>query len=212
MKTALITGASGLVGKYLTDLILEDKRYSSLTLLTRKPLNLIHEKLVQVPFDFDKPDARAVSADDIFCCLGTTIKTAGSKAEFYKVDYEYVKMIARMGHANGSKRFALVSSLGANKNSMVFYNKTKGAVEEAVSDIGYEGCYIFRPSILLGRRSEFRFGETMGKLLIGTFAVALPRKYKPVPAVTVARKMIDVMNSGETGNKYIESDSIHQYT
>ena len=207
MKKALVIGGSGLVGKHLIELLLADGRYTVLA-LARKPLAIKNEKIIQVLFDFDNPDKTAVAADEIFCCLGTTIKAAGSKRAFYKVDYEYVLTIAQAGYANGAKKFALVSSMGANKNSNVFYSKTKGAIEEAVSRIGYESLFIFRPSILLGRRTEFRLGEMIGKSLMKVFDFAIPKKYKAIEARQVAKAMVAGMNSGKTGIHILESDSI----
>ena len=161
MKTALILGGTGLIGKQLTHLLLGDKRYNKIILLVREPMNLIHEKMEQVKFDFEKPDAALVKADDIFCCIGTTINTAGSKAAFKKVDHDYVLDIARIAYSNGAKKFALVSSMGANKNSFFFYSKIKGETEEEVKQIGYESFLIFRPSVLLGTRNKDRLGELL---------------------------------------------------
>jgi uncharacterized protein YbjT (DUF2867 family) len=207
MKKALVVGGTGLIGKQLIELLLEDERYIVIALV-RKPLAIKHTKLISVQFDFDNPDTPAVVADEIFCCLGTTIKTAGSKPAFYKVDYEYIFTIAQAGYSNGAKKFALVSSLGANKDSNFFYRKTKGAIEEAVTRIGYESLFIFRPSILLGHRSEFRPGEMIGKLLMTIFAFAIPKKYKAIKAGQVAKAMIAAMNSAKTGVYILESDTI----
>ncbi len=207
MKKALVIGGTGLIGKQLIELLLAGEKYIVIALV-RKPLSLTHEKLIQVVFDFDHPDKQAVVADEIYCCLGTTIKTAGSKPAFYKVDYEYVLTIAQTGFSNDAKKFALVSSMGANKNSNIFYSKTKGAIEEAVTRIGYNSLFIFRPSILLGRRTEFRFGEMIGKFLMTVFAFAIPKKYKAIEARQVAKAMIAGMNSGKTGIHILESDSI----
>ena len=207
MKKALVVGGTGLVGKQLIELLLADDRYTVVALV-RKPLPIINKKLTTILFDFDNPVKTLVVADEIFCCLGTTIKTAGSKPAFYKVDYEYVLMIARAGYDNGVRKFALVSSMGANKYSGIFYNKTKGAIEEAVTSTGYENIFIFRPSILLGKRSEFRLGEMVGKFLMTSLAFALPKKYQPIEARQVAAAMVSSMNSGKTGLHILESDSI----
>jgi uncharacterized protein YbjT (DUF2867 family) len=167
-----------------------------------------HERLLQIEFNFDNPDKTAVVADEIFCCLGTTIKVAGSKPAFYKVDHDYVLTIAQTSYSNGAKKFALISSMGANKNSSLFYNKTKGAIEEAVTGVGYESLYIFRPSLLLGQRADFRLGEIVGKSIMKIFSFAIPDKYKAIEARQVARAMIACMNEGKTGVHILESDSI----
>ncbi|MBC7889797.1 MAG: NAD(P)H-binding protein [Ferruginibacter sp.] len=207
MKKALVIGGTGLIGKQLIEQLLADSRYNVIA-LARKPLAIQHEKLLQPPFDFDHPDNSLIVADEIFCCLGTTIKKAGSKQGFYKVDYQYVLTVARAGYSNGAKKFALVSSLGANKNSGIFYSKTKGEIEEAVTGIGYESLFIFRPSMLLGQRAEFRVGEMIGKLLMKSFAFLIPKKYKAIAGGQVAKAMIDCMNSGKTGVNILASDSI----
>lgn len=208
MKTALIVGGTGMTGKQLTELLLKDGRYSKLILLVRRPMDLEHEKLEQVIFNFDYPNRSVVVADEIFCCLGTTIKTAGSKEAFYKVDHDYVSLIARVGFENGAKRFAVVSAMGTNKNSKVFYNKVKGMMEETVSKTGYEACLIFRPSLLLGNRNEFRLVEKIAQFFMTSFSFAIPKKYKGIEARQVAKAMVVAMNSGMKGIKIFESDEI----
>ena len=208
MKTALIVGGTGMTGKQLIELLLTDTRYSKLILLLRKPIDLKHEKLEQIAFNFDYPNRSVVVADEIFCCMGTTIKTAGSKDAFYKVDYEYVSLIARIGFENGIKRFAMISAMGANKNSTVFYNKVKGMVEETVSQTGYGACFIFRPSLLLGQRYEFRLGEKIATFFMTTFSFAIPKKYKAIDAKQVAKAMIIAMNFEKNGLQIFESDEI----
>ena len=208
MKTALIIGGTGLIGKQLTQLLLADKRYSKIVLLLRRQLDMVHDKLIQVVFDFDNPDSSLVVADEIYCCLGTTIKVAGSKAAFYKVDHDYVINTAKAGFLNGAKKFALVSSMGANKASAIFYNKTKGETEEDARSIGFESLYIFRPSLLLGNRTEFRLGESIGKFLMVPLAFLMPKKYKPIQASQVAHAMVTAMNKAEAGIHIFESDSI----
>jgi uncharacterized protein YbjT (DUF2867 family) len=205
MKTAIIVGATGLIGKQLTQLLLEDKRYSEIKLLVRRPIETQNEKLKVIIFDFDDPDTSVVTADEIFCCLGTTIKTAGSQSAFLKVDFEYVLNIARKGFENGVIKFAMISSMGASKDSRVFYNK-KGQIEEAVIQIGFEGCYILRPSLLLGERSESRPGEQIGKFFMTAFSFLIPKKYKAIKAEQVAKAMIAIMNSGTKGVQVLESD------
>ena len=208
MKTALILGGTGLIGKQLTHLLIGDKRYSKIILLVREPMNLIHEKMEQVKFDFEKPDAALVKADDIFCCLGTTINIAGSKAAFKKVDHDYVLDIARIAYSNGAKKFALVSSMGANKNSFVFYSKIKGKTEEGVKQIGYESFLIFRPSVLLGTRNKDRLGELLSIFVLKIFSFATPKKYRPVDSGHVAKAMVAMMNTGKKGIQIFESDAI----
>ena len=209
MKIALVIGGTGLVGKQLTNLLINDKRYSKVVLLVRKPLGIIHEKLEQIQFDYDNPDETLIKGDDFFCCLGTTKAKAGSKEAFYKIDHDYVLNTATTAFKNGIKRAAIVSSIGANKNSSVFYQKTKGEVEEGASKIGFEACYILRPSVLVGNRTELRLGESLGIFFLNIFSFAMPKKYKPVAGNKVAQAMINAINSGKTGVQVIESDVIN---
>lgn len=208
MKTALIIGGTGLIGKQLTHLLIGDKRYKKIILLVREPMNLIHHKMEQVKFDFENPDATSIKADDIFCCIGTTIKIAGSKTAFRKVDFEYVLNIARVGFRNGARQFALVSSMGANKNSFFFYNKIKGEIEEAVKLIGYKKFLIFRPSVLIGHRNVHRFSELVSIFFLRIFSFVIPTKYKPIESDKVAKAMLVMMNNPVEGIHIYESDAI----
>jgi len=208
MKTALVIGATGLIGRQLVELLLADNRYTTVIALTRKPLSLKHSKLKNIQFDFDNPDEQQVQGDELFCCLGTTIKKAGSQQTFHKVDYEYTLLSAQLAYKNGTKRIALVSSMGADKNARIFYNRTKGAIEEAIAAIGFEATFIARPSLLLGNRTEFRGGELVAKTLMKVFDFAIPRKYRAIDAAQVAKAMIVLMNSGKTGFHVIESDAL----
>ncbi len=210
MKKALVIGASGLIGQQLIELLLQDENYSVIALI-RTALPIQHQRLLQVPFNFDNPNNEAIKADEIFCCLGTTIKVAGSQQAFYKVDFEYVLDIAKRAYLNGAKKFALVSSLGANKNSTVFYSKTKGAIEEAVTKIGYESLFIFRPSILLGKRTAFRVGERIAQSIFKFFSILIPKKYQAIQARQVAKAMIVCMNAGDKGVHILESHKIADF-
>jgi uncharacterized protein YbjT (DUF2867 family) len=207
MKKALVIGASGLIGQQLIDLLLQDENYSVIALI-RTALPIQHERLIQVPFNFDNPNNEVIQADEIFCCLGTTIKVAGSQQAFYKVDFEYVLDIAKRAYLNGAKKFALVSSMGANKNSTIFYSKTKGAIEEAVTGIGYESLFIFRPSLLLGKRTAFRTVERIAQSFFNFFSILIPKKYQAIQARQVAKAMIVCMNTGDKGVHILESDKI----
>jgi uncharacterized protein YbjT (DUF2867 family) len=210
MKVALIIGASGLTGKKLTRIMLADKRYSEVKILVRKPLDFIYEKLEQITMDFDHPDASKIAADEVYCSMGTTINKAGSKAAFRKVDYEYVYNLAKIAHANGATKFALVSAMGANKNSGIFYNKVKGEIEEAIAGIGFESYFIFRPSLLLGHRSEFRPGEAFAQFFMTTFSFLLPKKYRPISSKKLAEAMMEIMNNpAYKGKQVFESDVLN---
>jgi uncharacterized protein YbjT (DUF2867 family) len=207
MKKALILGGTGLIGQQLIDLLLQDNNYLEITLV-RKTLPIENERLTQVIFDYENPNNEVIIADEVFCCLGTTIKVAGSQKAFYKVDFEYAYDIAKRAYSNGAKKFALVSSLGANKQSSLFYNKTKGKIEEAITNIGYETLLIFRPSLLLGNRSSHRAGEKIAQSIFTNLSFLIPKKYQAIQAKQVAKAMITSMNLKERGIHILESDKI----
>ena len=207
MKKALVLGSSGLIGQQVIAQLLQKENYS-VTALVRTALPMQHNRLIQVIVDFDNINKEAIMADEIFCCLGTTSKLAGSKQAFYRVDFEYVLELATIGHLNGAKKFALVSSMGANEKSAVFYNKTKGAIEQAVASIGYETLFIFRPSLLLGKRKEFRLGERIAQFIFTSLSILLPKKYRAIQAKQVAKAMITCMDGTDSGIIVLESDKI----
>jgi len=211
MKTALIAGASGLTGSYLLQLLLENEKYHQVIALLRKPLEWQHPSLQQIIYDYDHPDSEKVRATHVYCCLGTTMKKAGSKTAFRRVDHDYPLELARMAHQNGTERFALVSAVGANSRSLFFYNRVKGQLEEDVQQIPFEASYIMRPSMLLGPRNERRLGEEVGKFAMKPFRFLLPSRAKPVHASQVAACMMDRMNRGDQGVHIIPSGEMLQY-
>lgn len=192
-KTALVVGASGLIGKQVVSLLLENHGYSEVVVLVRKSTFPAHQKLIEVVFDFDSPDPSVVRGDDVFCCLGTTMKKAGSKESFRKVDYEYPLLVARLALKNGASQLLLVSALGAAANSLFFYNRVKGEVEQQLAQLNYPQFKIFRPSLLLGARNENRFGEKLGEVLFRVFKpvmVGAMKNYRAIDSAKVARAMV----------------------
>ncbi len=208
MKTAIVLGATGLIGKKVTEHLLKNDTYSTVIILVRKPLNINHPKLKQHIFNYDAIDNTLLKGDDLFCCLGTTIKTAGSKEAFRKVDLDYVVNVAKASKGNGINHFAVISAMGANKNSIVFYNQIKGEMEESIKAIGFNSTYIIRPSLLLGDRKEFRFGELIGKFFMITLSFLIPKKYRAIYDVQVAIAMIHFMNQTERGFFVKENDEL----
>lgn len=192
MKTALIVGATGLIGKQLLDLLLVSDHYTRVTAVVRKPLGIQHAKLKVLIVDFDNLDAHAdeLKADDVFCCLGTTMKQAKSKDAFRKVDFEYPLEIGRITKAKGASHCLLVSALGADKSSSIFYNKVKGETEQALKLIGFDALHIFRPSLLLGSREEDRAGESAAKVFYKMFGFLIPKKYQAIDSLKIARAML----------------------
>ncbi|WP_027002594.1 oxidoreductase [Hugenholtzia roseola] len=215
-KTALIAGATGLVGEMLLQQLLADERYAKIKLLLRRPLAQTHDKLEQRVIDFDAlqtTDLKSFLADtdEFYCALGTTRKKAGSKEAFRKVDYDYVVNLARKAAQAGIPKVALVSAMGADKKSFFFYNQVKGEVEYEISHLDFELVYIARPSLLLGARQEERTGEDLAKVFDSLLNPIIPQKYKGIEAKKVAASMVSVLNSSKEGLIIIESDDLQTY-
>ncbi len=215
-KTALIAGASGLIGSHVLQLLADDNDFSRVKLITRKPLAINREKVSEIVVDFDELNqfSQRLTADVVFCCLGTTIKTAGSQENFRKVDYTYCLELAKAAKAQGAKQFMLVSSLGADAHSGNFYLRTKGDIENAIAALNFDSFCILRPSMLLGDRKETRIGESIGKVFMQAtgFLFAGPlKKYKAIEAQTVARCMVQLAKNPESGKLIFESDVIAHY-
>lgn len=212
MKIALIAGSTGLIGKQVLQLLLDSDRYSKVIALTRSELPP-HPKLVILQVDFDKLDQSADSlvADDVFCCLGTTMAKAKSKEKFYQVDFHYPLLIARIAQSQGAKQYLLVSALGADKESSIYYNRVKGEVEEAVRRVNYKAIHIFRPSLLLGSREEKRSGEDAAKIFYRIFGFLIPKKYQAIDSAKVARAMVSFASQDNEGVFIHESKELHHY-
>ena len=211
-KSALIAGATGLIGGYVLRHLLAHPSYARVEILVRRELPIRDPKLTQRIVEFARLDAGApgVAADDVFCCLGTTIRKAGSEEAFRRVDYDYPLALARLAKAVGAGKFLMVSSLGADPKSAVFYNRVKGEVEQAVAASALPAAYFFRPSLLTGPRAENRPAEkvaiAVGKL-VAPLLIGRLRKYRPIHADTVAAAMVYVANH-EVAAGVIESDAI----
>ena len=212
MKTALLVGATGLIGRQLLELLEKDAYYEKVFVLTRKPLAVSGkcENLV-VNFDLLNEVLSTLKADDVFCCLGTTMKVAGSKEAFRKVDYSYPLLTAQYSKQYGTSQYLLVSALGANKNSSVFYNKVKGEVEEAIGALGFTGYHIFRPSLLLGDRNEARSGEDAAKVFFKFFGFLVPNKWKGIEGRKVAKAMLHFAKENKSGMVIHESAEMQRF-
>jgi uncharacterized protein YbjT (DUF2867 family) len=216
MKTALIAGATGLVGSELLKLLVESDQYQNIHLMTRRSLGALSPKVTEHITDFNDLSGFQASAgfDHIFCTLGTTIKKAETKENFMKVDYDYVVELAKLAKRNGIKKFLVVSSLGANAKSHIFYNRVKGEVEAALRNLSLPHLFIFRPSLLMGERKEHRSGE---KTAIAVYKVISPlfwgpfRKYKGVEAKQVAKAMMMTALENDKSFSIIESDEIQKF-
>lgn len=214
-KTAIVFGATGLVGSVLLKQLSESPVYSEIITFSRKSLGFNHPKIKEV-FNYFTDLTTIKSSlygDDLFCCLGTTIKKAGSKENFKKIDFEMPVHLAKMAEENKIKGFFVVSSIGADAKSSNFYLRTKGEMEKEVLDCNIPKIAIVRPSMLLGKRNEFRFGEEIGKMLMKAFSIFVTgrlRKYRAIQAETVAKAMIIIANDDNSDQDIYESDELEE--
>lgn len=202
-RTALLAGATGLVGKHCLTRLLASDTYERVRVIVRRSTGVTHDKLEEVRVDFDNLESVSLGpVDDVFITLGTTIKVAGSQEAFYKVDHDYVVGSAKLGKRSGASRIALVSSIGAGGVAGNFYLRVKTEMERDVRALGYECVDILRPGLLMGERSEKRSGEALGisamKLISGLMVGPL-RQYRPIAAEEVAEAMIAAIQKGEPG-------------
>ncbi|WP_337043400.1 oxidoreductase [Emticicia sp. 17c] len=211
MKTALVVGATGLIGNHLTQKLVNHPAYSTVKVMVRKPLGFQHPKLQQIIVDFDNLDPSVVVADDVFCCLGTTMKQAGSKAAFYKVDFTYPLEVAKAALKNGAQQYFIVTAMGADEKSMFYYNRVKGEVEKALSDLRFPTLVIFRPSLLLGERTESRAGEGLATILMTKLDFLIPAKYKAIRGETVANAMLATAQQGIKGKDILVSEKMQAF-
>lgn len=194
-RTAVVLGATGLVGQEVVKELCRREEYSEVTAITRTRLTINHQKLINKIIDFDYLEGMHLGlVDDVYCCLGTTMKKAGSKAAFRKVDLDYPLQFASLAKKNNVRQFLVISAMGADPSSPFYYNKVKGLMEEQLKEMNLAGLQIFRPSLLLGDREEFRFGESIGAkvmTLAGWAMVGPLRTYKAVRAEQVALAMVE---------------------
>src|SRR6266700_921850 len=211
--TALLLGGSGLVGGFCLSALLEDPEYVPVTLLGRRELTVpANPKLKQKTVSFENLNAADfANEEDIFCAMGTTIRKAGSQDAFRRVDYEYPLSAAKLALNAGAKQFILVSSVGADAQSKNFYLRTKGELEQAVNALGFRAVHIFRPSILLGKREEFRAGERIATTIAPALNLVLLgglHRYRAIHAATVGRAMVAIARQAMSGTNVHEYDQI----
>jgi len=207
-RTALLVGATGLVGSFLLQRLLASERYARVIVWARRDIGKTHPKLKVEIVDFERLEERRVEAEDVYCCLGTTIKQAGSQAAFRRVDHDYPVALARASARDGVKRLLVVSALGANPDATVFYNRVKGEMEETVRATGVPKTVFFRPSLLVGPRAQVRVGERVG-LVVGMLLGPLLGKYRPIHADVVAAAMLKAAER-DLPAQVLESDEIRK--
>lgn len=203
-KIALLAGASGLVGGYLLQALIEAPEYTRVYALTRRPLGKEHPKLANRIVNFERmaEQLKGLTAQDAFCCIGTTIAEAGSQEAFREADVDAVLLFAQAARAAGATRFVVVSSVGASSDSRKFYLRTKGEMEEAVSGLGFPSVDILQPSLLLGPRKAVRPLELTGRIfapLINPLLTGSREALRAIPAQTVARGMLGAARRGARG-------------
>ncbi|RTY87867.1 oxidoreductase [Flavobacterium sp. RSP15] len=211
MKTALVIGSTGLIGSQLLNLLLDSNDYLKVITFVKRDTGIKHKKLTQHLIDFDKPETykHLVIGDDFFCTIGTTIKKAGNKEAFRKVDFEYPRQFATIALYNKVNQYLIVSSLGADANSGNFYLKTKGEIQNFLKDCNFKSAVVVQPSLLLGNRAEFRFGEIVGAFFMKSLSFLFLgnlKKYKPIEAKTVAKALLKIAQTNNIGFKIYESD------
>ncbi|MCF4100548.1 NAD-dependent epimerase/dehydratase family protein [Gillisia sp. M10.2A] len=214
MKSAIILGATGLTGRALLNRLLDDPKYNKIILFSRSSVNIQNEKIEEHLIDVLQLQQYKdfFRADEVFCCIGTTKSQTPNKDLYHKIDYGIPVSAAKLCRENKIETFLVISALGANANSKVFYNKVKGEMQHAVLEQGISRTYIFQPSLIAGDRAEKRFFENLAKqsmkivnyLLIGSL-----KKYRSIPPETIAQAMHICANSGYS-KILIESDEIQQ--
>lgn len=210
MPSILLLGATGLVGKEVLRQALADPRITRIVAPTRRALSQTHAKLENPIVDFDALPADAAwwGCDGAICTLGTTMKRAGSREAFRKVDYDYVLAGATLAKRHGVKAFALVTALGANPNARFFYPHVKGEIEQAMAALDFASLTILRPNFIGGERSERRVAERAFLAVLGVINPILPRGMKLNPAPVIARRLIEAALGAPPGRHVVSSGEL----
>lgn len=210
-KTALVIGATGLVGRQLVNLLLDDARYEKVKVFSRRTTGISSPKLEERIVDFGLVESwkEFVVGDVLFSALGTTLARAGSKGAQYKVDFTFQYDFARIAAQNGVPALILVSSLGADILSKFFYMRMKGELEQAVRDLNFPGCVILRPGPLAGKREDFRLAEMLGVRAIRLLnKVGFLKAYEPISGLQVAKAMIKSADFANNGFEIFHSETL----
>ncbi len=207
--SAMVVGANGMIGKLLVEQLLQDEDYIEVKIIVRSLQAISHPKLKQVVINFEELKTIDIKADHVYCCLGTTIAKAGSKTAFELVDKTYPILVAKAALNNGSTLFAIVTAGGAHSTSSIFYNKIKGEVENELIALGYPYLGIFRPSMLLGNRTEKRSIERAGQIIMQALDFLIPKRYKAIQGNKVAFAMRMYAKNPSEGVTFFESDRMN---
>ncbi|MEN8125058.1 MAG: NAD(P)H-binding protein [Bacteroidota bacterium] len=214
-KTAIILGATGLTGNLLLQKLINDERYELVKIFSRKPIEIKHPKVIEVIGNLLELETfnKDFTADEVFCSIGTTAKKTPDKELYKKIDIGIPLSAAKLCKENNINTFIVMSSLGADAKSSVFYNKIKGEMEQSVLKEGITNTYILRPSIILGKRNENRIFEGIGKTMFTVFQflfIGKLKRYKAIEADNIAKAMIYLANS-KPDIDIIESDKIGDF-
>jgi uncharacterized protein YbjT (DUF2867 family) len=211
---ATLIGSTGLTGSFLVRQLLADSAIRSVISISRKPLKIAHAKLMEVLIS-DLAELLSIEStirgELYFCCLGTTIKTAGSKENFEKVDHDAVVTFAKIAKVHDATSFTFVSAMGANASSILFYNRVKGRTENDVKTFGLRSLIIFRPALLIGPRQEFRFGESIAKKTLVPLSRLLPHRMQKgliTGVENLATRMLAEAKAAPTGVHLIRARDI----
>ncbi|GAA4824671.1 NAD(P)H-binding protein [Algivirga pacifica] len=207
-KTALVLGATGLVGGFLVKELIANPAYTKIKIFTRRSTNLQHPKIEEVIMDFDHMEMvkESVEGDVLFSAFGTTRNKAGSKEAQYKVDYTYQYNFARLAARQGVDHYVLVSSSGADSSSSFFYLKMRGELEDAVKQLPFEKVYILQPSVLMGNRDENRLGEEIGAKVFNALSfIPAIEKRRPIHGKVVAKAMVNILKMYTTDKVYVST-------
>ncbi|MFA5584475.1 MAG: NAD(P)H-binding protein [Bacteriovoracaceae bacterium] len=206
----LLVGSTGLVGSHVLDLALENSQVEKVTVISRRPIKKSHAKLRVEVVNFDQLPEEALwwKADAIICTLGTTIKKAGSKEAFRKVDFTYPLEVAKRARTNGTSTYVLNSAMGANKDSRFFYNQVKGQLETQLKEVGFRSLTFVRPGMIGGEREEFRFGEEAGKLVLGLLSPLLPKSMRINHPRNIAKELVGAALMSKPGINIISSEKM----
>lgn len=214
-QTAVVIGATGLIGEQLVQELLQDTTFSKVVLLVRRPLQLSHPKLEIRLVDFNDPSdlsAKLGTGQAVFCCVGTTRnQVQGDKDAYRKIDYDIPVHTAQLASRQGFTQFLVVSAVGASAASGNFYLQLKGSMEEDVRAFSIRSIHIFRPSLLLGKRKEFRLGERIAQAILPVVSFLMPgslRRYRAVQSKLVAKAMLVAARNAEPGTHTYEYDEI----
>lgn len=210
-RSALVIGASGLIGRNLVFELLKNNKYAKVTVLVRRDMVIKHEKLNQIMLDFDQLEnyANELAVEDVFCCMGSTKAKTPDIESYREVDYEIPLRTAKLAKAQGAKRFILISSLGASLDSSIFYSRLKAELEEAVKTINFKHFFVLRPSLLLGSRMESRPLETVSQYLmrvLNPLFIGPLKKYKAIKGIVVAKAMVNAALTLEDDFKILPNE------